>query len=170
VCINDENYLVDLNTDHLFRQITRLMRFSVQFVIPSLLIGYFCAKIIFHLNSTQLLNRKWIITKRFLLVFAIFLVKNYSFHMKSTRNIVKDIMDSRQVNSCYLNTEYYVFYIIFNTSSSFTSLMYFWMSREFRAQYKRYVQRWLFWRSSPNRVSTIANKTVVKEFQFSAVC
>ncbi|CAG2164383.1 unnamed protein product, partial [Oppiella nova] len=53
VCINDENYLVGLNTDHLFRQITRLMRFSVQFVIPSLLIGYFCAKIIFHLNSTQ---------------------------------------------------------------------------------------------------------------------
>ncbi|CAG2114552.1 unnamed protein product [Medioppia subpectinata] len=163
MCINDQNYLVSLNTDDKFRQITRLLRFAVQFALPSALVAYFCAKIIFCLNNTQLMDKKWIITKRFVVVFAIFLIKNSAFHMKSTKNIVIEMLSARQTYSCYLNAEYYILYIIFNTSGSFTSLIYFWMSSEFRRLYKCYVNQWLFKSTNSGIITT--DETTVKENQ-----
>ena len=159
ICFNSQNYLNSLNSDKTFKQMTRLFRFVMQFVIPALIIPLLSSKAINGLydkknefisnrqnrsNSSASVRplQKWRITKRLISLMFGFFVKNCVFHLHSTKTILTLFSQTpiaRQQTTCHLETSCFYFDIVFNFCSFLNSVTYFWMSTEFRKQFKTYL-------------------------------
>ncbi|XP_054159761.1 tachykinin-like peptides receptor 86C [Oppia nitens] len=122
-CFNDGLYLSELSSDKTFVLSTRIFTIFIDFLLPTLLVTWFTIQMIYKLFDDyrqSLLGiqvnhdlKRCEITKRFGL--------NFDFR-------------ERYPSSCRLTQSYYFFYIAFRTTTSFNSLIFFWLSSQFRQQ------------------------------------
>ena len=148
-CINDGTYLTELSSNETWIQITRFFAFIIEFILPTLMVAWFSFKIIYKLFEEYRDSRRGIqvnsnlkkceITKRLITVLLIFIVKNASYYL-SLIGFNFDLT-KKQSNSCGLSPGTYFFYVIFRTSNSFNSIIFFWLSSEFRYQLGDYMER-----------------------------
>ena len=148
-CINDGTYLTKLASNEAWIYSTRLIALFIEFIFPTLMVTWFSGQIIYKLfeeyrNSLRGIQvntdlKKCEITKRLITVLLIFIVKNTSYYL----SIIGFNFDftKKQSNSCDLSTAYYFFYVIFRTTSSFNSIIFFWFSTEFRYQLTDYMEK-----------------------------
>jgi len=147
-CLSDENYLKNLTliNEQLFKHISRKSRFILQYVIPILLISYFYSRIMYHLfrkrnsdiriSNIRFQKKVWKTTKMLIAVVIVFTVCNFAFYFTAMKNLLN--FENKNYNSCVVGTSLsYISYIIFITSCLLNPIIYWWMSSNFRKDFKR---------------------------------
>ncbi len=146
-CLSDGNYLKNLTliNEQLFKHISRKSRFILQYVIPIVLISYFYSRIIYHLfrkrnsdiriSNIRFQKKVWKTTKMLIAV-VVFTVCNFAFYFTVMKNLLN--FENKNHNSCVISTSLScISYIIFITSCLLNPIIYWWMSSNFRKDFKR---------------------------------
>ena len=128
---------------------TRLMSMIVEFIIPTLVVGFFSGKIIIRLFDTYMTTAQRIrssasvssceITKRLLFILFIFIMKNTAFVLVTGRwsEVFYNML------SCPTSVSpgplWFFFYEIYRITTTLNSFIYFWMSSDFRDQCRKFL-------------------------------
>lgn len=148
-CVSDGTYLTELSSNKTWIQVTRLIAFFIEFIFPTLMVTWFSIQIIVKLFEeyrdslrgiqTNSNLRKCEITKRLITVLLIFIVKNASYYL----SLIGFNFDptTRRASSCDMPQIIFFFYVTFRTTSSFNSIIFFWLSSEFRNQLGDFWER-----------------------------
>jgi amino acid transporter len=136
-----------LINEQLFKHISRKSRFVLQYVIPVLLMSYFYSRIIYHLfrkrnsdiriSNIRFEKKVWKTTKMLIACVIVFTVCYFAFYFSIMKNLLN--LESKNHNLCeHIGTTlFYIFYIIFLTSCLLNPIIYWWMSSNFRKDFKR---------------------------------
>ena len=165
--ILDENYgNIFGKTIHLpdiYKQLNDLF-ISIEFVIPTLLVSVFTGRMIYEIFNDYFKVMKGIqtsncmkslqkcdITKNLLLVLFIFIFKNIS------NIIVKYKLFSQDYY--FIRSRHFIFYQIYRLTNSLNSFIYFWLSSEFRQQFKYYFLNNNFHSTVSSRVNKLSSNS-----------
>ena len=140
VCEDDYKYMTGLTHILIFINIRRYVTLTVEFIIPTVFVTWFSGKIIFHLfevyrNSTLGIRmtasiQRCEVTKRLITILFIFIIKNIAYIVVTGRYFEKETCNS---------VLYFIFYEIFRLTNPMNSVIFFWLSSEFRFQLRYYV-------------------------------
>ena len=143
ICINDRTYFGSLGSNFTLIYTSRLVSIAIEFVVPTLLVAWFYGKIIHHMVNayiqaargiqTSFCGQRCEITKRLLVVLFIFMVKNVAYVLITDR--LDRVFTRRNFDKCSIGIghDVWIFYVeIYRITTSLSSVIYFWLSSEFR--------------------------------------
>ena len=148
-CINDGKYLFELTSNRLFIEFIFALRIIVDFLIPTILVSWFSVKIIFRLFDYYRKALKGIrvttdfqrceITKRLIAVLFIFIIKNTAYYLATAGSKLN--FSGNFSRSCDIKSSYNFFYVTFRTTNSLNSVIFFWLSSQFRLELKNLFEK-----------------------------
>ena len=92
---------------------------------------------------------------RLLVIYALFITLNTTFHMDTVKKVVFNSRDQSDANPCQMTYGYWMYYYFYLMSSLFHPIIYFWLSTNFRSLSLSYVKTLKFWWSVPEYSSIV---------------
>ena len=151
---------------------TRLISMIVEFIIPTLVVGFFSGKIIIRLFDTYLTSAQRIrsnsnssvngceITKRLIFILFIFIMKNTAFLLVTGRwsQVFYNVVSCP--TSVSSGAVWFFFYEIYRITTTLNSFIYFWMSSDFREKCRMFLFKCISSRSTKKSVKEQTLKIV----------
>ena len=151
---------------------TRLMSMIVEFIIPTLVVGFFSGKIIIRLFDIYMSSAQRVrsnsnssvngceITKRLIFILFIFIMKNTAFVLVTGRWHQVFYDNPACPTSVSSGTLWFFLYEIYRITTTLNSFIYFWTSSDFRNQCRMFLFKCISSKSAKQSVKDQTLKIV----------